>query len=152
MNLLGRDIPVRALLGRIEERLALRGLREEPSDDEGYDDVEARIDPLSFNLGALEEHADPTRALPLHTHRGGAGQLVLAAKWAFRKSCQVFINEALSRQRLFNGHLRDSYAQLSSEVIRLRAEVEQLKRAQAAPVTKRPAQKTQKKKSPARAR
>ncbi|HZI02595.1 MAG TPA: hypothetical protein VEZ71_01155, partial [Archangium sp.] len=94
--------------------------------------VEPRVEPLSFNLQALEEHADATRALPLHTHRGGAGQLVLVAKWAFRKTCQVFINEALSRQRVFNGHVRDSYAQLSAEVIRLRAEVETLRAAQAA--------------------
>jgi hypothetical protein len=85
------------------------------------------VDPLTFNLGALEEHADSTRPLPLHTHRGGAGQLVLLAKWTFRKTCQVFINEALARQRLFNGHVRDSYAQLSAEVIRLRKEVDQLK-------------------------
>lgn len=131
MNLLGRDIPVRALVAQIEERLQLRGLREEPEEDSDLEGPEPRVDPLSFNLGALEEHADPTRALPLHTHRGGAGQLVVAAKWAFRKTCQVFINEALSRQRLFNGHVRDSYAQLSAEVLRLRQEVETLRRAQA---------------------
>jgi hypothetical protein len=129
MNLLGRDIPVRQLVDRIEERLQLRGLREEPSHPIRMDGPEPRVDPLTFNLGALEEHADPTRALPLHTHRGGAGQVVIAAKWAFRKTCQVFINEALSRQRVFNGHVRDSYAQLSSEVLRLRKEVESLKKA-----------------------
>jgi hypothetical protein len=133
MNLLGRDVPVRALLERIEERLQLRGLREEPPEPIRLDGPEPRVDPLTFNLGALEEHADPTRPLPLHTHRGGAGQLVLLAKWTFRKACQVFINEALARQRVFNGHVRDSYAQLSAEVMRLRKEVDQLKRAPAAP-------------------
>jgi hypothetical protein len=97
------------------------------------EDVEPRVDPLSFYLQALEENADATRSLPLHTHRGGAGQLVLVAKWAFRKTCQVFINETLGRQRVFNGHVRDSYAQLSAEVIRLRGEVEALRAAQAAP-------------------
>ena len=127
MNLLGRDVPVRALLERIEERLQLRGLREEPADPIRQDGPEPRVDPLTFNLGALEEHADSNRPLPLHTHRGGAGQLVLLAKWTFRKTCQIFINEALARQRLFNGHVRDSYAQLSAEVMRLRKEVEQLK-------------------------
>lgn len=127
MNLLGRDIPVRELLGRIEERLQLRGLSEEPQRPIELDGPEARIDPLTFNLGALEEHADATRPLPLHTHRGGTGQLVLVAKWAFRKTCQVFINETLGRQRVFNGHVRDSYAQLSAEVLRLRAEVESLR-------------------------
>jgi hypothetical protein len=127
MNLLGREIPVRALLERIQERLEQRGLSEEPLGPIRLDGPEPRVDPLTFNLGALEEHADPTRPLPLHTHRGGAGQLVLVAKWAFRKTCQVFINEALARQRVFNGHVRDSYAQLSAEVLRLRKEVEKLK-------------------------
>lgn len=127
MNLLGRDIPVRELVSRIEERLQLRGLSEEPDTEDMLAGPEPRVDPLSFNLGALEEHADPTRPLPLHTHRGGVGQVVVAAKWAFRKSCQVFINEAFSRQRLFNGHVRDSYAQLTAEVLRLRQEVEALR-------------------------
>ena len=130
MTLLGRDIPVRALVERIEERLQLRGLGglQPPAARPIYlDGPEPRVDPLSFNLGALEAHADPTRPLPLQTHRGGAGQAVLLAKWAFRKTCQVFINEALGRQRLFNGHVRDSYAQLAAEVIQLRREVEGLR-------------------------
>jgi hypothetical protein len=52
--------------------------------------------------------------------------VVLLAKWAFRKTCQVLINETLARQRVFNGHVRDAYAQLSAEVIRLRERVEEL--------------------------
>lgn len=127
MKLLGRDIPARELISRIEERLRTRGLPTSEPVEAPAEGVEPRVEPLTFNLHALEEHADATRALPLHTHRGGAGQLVLVAKWAFRKSCQVFINEALGRQRVFNGHVRDSYAQLSAEVIRLRREVEELK-------------------------
>jgi hypothetical protein len=137
MNLLGRDIPVRALLERIEERLQLRGVREQPPEPIRINGPEPRVDPLTFNLGALEEHADPTRPMPLHTDGGGAGRLVLVAKWAFRKTCQVFINEALARQRAFNGHVRDSYAQLSADVLRLRKEVEALKRSSAG-VKKRP--------------
>ncbi len=129
MKLLGRDISKEAVLKRIEERLRARMLAPPREHPIRFDGVEARVDPLSFNLQALEEHADSTRPLPLETHRSGAGRLVLYAKWAFRKSCQVFINEALSRQRLFNAHVRDSYAQLSAEVIRLRAEVEALRAA-----------------------
>jgi hypothetical protein len=52
------------------------------------------------------------------------GRALVLAKWAFRRTCQVFINEALARQRLFNGHVRDSYAQLSAEVLKLREELE----------------------------
>lgn len=144
MKLMGRDIPARELLARIEERLRTRGLPTSEQVDVPEQGVEPRVDPLSFNLQSLEENADATRGLPLHTHRGGTGQLVLVAKWAFRKTCQVFINEALGRQRVFNGHVRDSYAQLSAEVIRLRAEVETLRAAQAqAPSqTTLPAQET----------
>ncbi|MBJ6761751.1 hypothetical protein JGU66_13330 [Myxococcaceae bacterium JPH2] len=131
MKLLGRDIPARELIARIEERLRTRGLPTSESVAVPVEGVEPPVDPLSFNLHSLEENADATRPLPLHTHRGGVGQVVLVAKWAFRTSCQVFINEAFGRQRVFNGVVRDSYAQLSAEVIRLRREVEEL-RAQAA--------------------
>ncbi|AEI68781.1 hypothetical protein [Corallococcus macrosporus] len=127
MKLLGRDIPARELIARIEERLRTRGLPTSEEVELPPEGVEPRVEPLTFNLHALEENADATRALPLHTHRGGLGQAVLLAKWAFRKSCQVFINEALGRQRVFNGHVRDSYAQLSAEVLRLRREVEELR-------------------------
>lgn len=129
MKLLGRDIPARELIARIEERLRGRGLPTSEAAEVPEEDVEPRVDPLSFYLQALEEHADSARPLPLHTHRGGVGQLVVAAKWAFRKTCQVLINETLARQRIFNGHVRDSYAQLSAEVLRLRREVEELKAA-----------------------
>jgi hypothetical protein len=131
MKLLGRDIPARELLERIEERLRTRGLATSEAADVPEEGVEPRVEPLSFNLQALEEHADATKPLPLHTHRGGVGQLVVVAKWAFRTSCQVLINETLSRQRVFNGHVRDSYAQLSAEVLRLRREVEELRAAAA---------------------
>jgi hypothetical protein len=131
MKLLGRDIPTGALVARIEERLRVRGLPTSEPAEVPEDGVEPRVDPLSFNMHALEENADTTRALPLHTHRAGMGQAVLLAKWAFRKTCQVLINETLGRQRVFNGLVRDSYAQLSAEVLRLRKEVDTL-RAQAA--------------------
>lgn len=127
MKLLGKDIRGAELLTRIEDKLRARGLSLEPDRPIHFEGVEPRVDPLAFNLQAMEEHSDPTRPMPLHTHRGGAGQAVLLAKWAFRKTCQVLINETLSRQRVFNGHVRDAYAQLSAEVIRLKREVEQLK-------------------------
>ncbi|HVE81565.1 MAG TPA: hypothetical protein VND93_01905 [Myxococcales bacterium] len=126
MKLLGKDFDGKELLDRIEERLRARGLSFEPPAPIRMDGPEPRVDPLSFNLHALEEHADSARPMPLHTHRGGLGQAVLLAKWAFRKTCQVLINETLARQRVFNGHVRDAYAQLSAEVIRLRERVEAL--------------------------
>jgi hypothetical protein len=137
MKLLGRDFDGRELLDRIEERLRARGLGFDAPQPIRMDGPEPRVDPLSFNLHALEEHADPTRGMPLHTHRGGAGRAVLLAKWAFRKTCQVLINETLARQRVFNGHVRDAYAQLSAEVIRLRERVEALEPPAPAPAPRR---------------
>jgi cell division protein FtsB len=52
--------------------------------------------------------------------------VVVLAKRAFRAAGQLFINEALGRQRVFNGHVRDSYAQLSAEVLRLRSRIDDL--------------------------
>ncbi len=138
MKLLGRDIDGKALLDKLEARLRARGLAFDAPEPIRMDGPEPRVDPLSFNLHALEEHADATRPMPLHTHRGGAGQVVLLAKWAFRKTCQVLINETLARQRVFNGHVRDAYAQLSAEVVRLRERVEALEPGAAKPETAAP--------------
>jgi hypothetical protein len=125
MKLLGRDFDAARLLERLEERLKARGLSDTagPSATTG---VEPRVDPLSFNLEAMDENVDPTEGLPLETHRAGLGRGVLVAKWAFRKTCQVFINEALGRQKVFNGLSRDAYAQVAAEVQRLRRELEAL--------------------------
>jgi hypothetical protein len=137
MKLLGKDITPAKVLAFVEERLQARGLSTPGSAALEVDGVEARVDPLTFNLHALESNADATQGLPLETHRDGlGGQAVVLAKRVFRKAGQVFINEALGRQRVFNGHVRDSYAQLAAEVLRLRqrvAELEAEKQAAEAP-------------------
>ncbi len=137
MKLLGKAFDGARLLSEVTDSLRARGLAASTESGNEAAAGEGRVDPLSFNLWALEEHGDPTRGLPLNTHRGGAGRVVLLAKWAFRKSCQLFINEALGRQRVFNGHVRDSYAQLAAEVLRLRRDVEAMHRI-GAPVAARP--------------
>jgi hypothetical protein len=127
MKLLGTNFTAPELMARIEGRLRARGLWSPPKSPPPSQGIEPPVDPLSFNLQALEEHADPTRPLPLSTHRAGLGRLVLLAKWTFRKTCQVLINEALARQKVFNGHVRDSYAQLSADVLRLQQDVQKLR-------------------------
>ena len=130
MKLLGRDIDARALLQAARERLEARGIREDAlAVDEEPEPV---LEPLSFLVRSLEENEDPTLGLPIATHRTGLGRGVVAAKWVFRKTCQLFINEALGRQRLFNSQVRDLSAQLAAEVIRLRARVETLEAEKAA--------------------
>ena len=134
MRLLGREVTAEKVLERIEDRLRERGLLPPDTGDDAAvtPGVAPRVDPLSFNLRSLEEHADPTVGLPLEPAPSAAGQLAHAARWAFRKVGQVLIDEALSRQRLFNAHARDAYAQLSAEVLQLRAEVARLREAEAA--------------------
>jgi hypothetical protein len=127
MRLLGRDINSDTLMAYVGDRLRARGLARPTDGQPVGEGVEPRVDPLSFNLEALSEHADATKGLPVETHRGGlSGLAVRLAKVAFRKLGQVFINEALARQVVFNGHVRDSYAQLSAEVLRLRARLAEL--------------------------
>ena len=127
MKLMGKDLTPAKVMAFVAERLEARGLAGPAERDLRADGVEARVDPLTFNLQALEANADATQGLPLETHRVGlAGRAVVVAKRVFRGVGQVFINEALGRQRVFNGHVRDSYAQLAAEVIRLRQRVEEL--------------------------
>ena len=47
---------------------------------------------------------------------GGAGRVVLAAKWMFRKTCQVFINEAFAKARYGNADKMNFEAPLTSLV------------------------------------
>lgn len=129
MKLLGKDITPSKVMAFVGERLQARGLSTPPEEELGELGVEPRVDPLSFNLRALEANADATQGLPLETHRDGlSGRAVVLAKQLFRKAGQLFINEALGRQRVFNGHVRDSYAQLTAEVIRLRERVAELEK------------------------
>lgn len=158
MKLMGKDISTARVLAHLEARLKARGLSDSVASPIDLSGVEPRVDPAAFYLEALAEHADATRALPLETHRTGLGRAVLLAKWSFRKAGQVFINEALGRQRLFNGHVRDAYAQLSADVNALRAEVETLRAGPAtrpatrAPPAKKPAPRPAEKKKTRRPR
>lgn len=124
MKLLGRDIDARDLLRVAREKLEARGIREEVRPVE--EEPEPLLEPLSFLVRSLEENEDPTVGLPIATHRTGLGRSVVAVKWIFRRTCQLFINETLGRQRLFNAQVRDLNAQLAAEVIRLRTRVEEL--------------------------
>ena len=134
MKLLGRDIDARSLLHAARERLEARGIRE---DALGVDEEpEPVLEPLSFLVRSLEDNEDPTVGLPIATHRTGLGQGVVAAKWLFRRTCQLFINEALGRQRLFNSQVRDLSSQLAAEVIRLQARVDALEAERAATTRK----------------
>lgn len=143
MKLFGKDVTAKKLLDVVKERLSARGLLP-PSEDAGLDrDVEAPVEAFAFAVESMSEHVDTTRGLPIETHRDGLqGRAVVLAKQTFRKVGQLFINEALARQVVFNGHVLDGYSQLSAEVMRLRARVaeleSELERAAKAPVLEVP--------------
>ena len=120
MKLLGRDIDARALLQAARERLEARGIREEALAVDA--EPEPVLEPLSFLVRALEEDEDSTLAVPA-TERGAPASLV---RRLFRLACQSLIDEVLERQRRFNARVREADAQLSAEVIQLRARVETL--------------------------
>jgi hypothetical protein len=145
---LGRDIAAEKLISKVTARLKARGLVTAPDGAPLAHEVEPRVDPYAFNVEALSAHADSSQPLPLETHRTGLGRAVLLAKWAFRKSCQVLINETLSRQTVFNGHVRDSYAQLSAEVQRLRERLAELEPPPPAPAPLKAKTKTTAKRKP----
>lgn len=124
MKLFGKDVTTKKLLDVVKERLGARGLLP-PSEDAGLDEgTEAPVEAFAFAVESMSEHVDATQGLPIETHRDGvAGQAVVLAKQAFRRVGQIFINEALARQVVFNGHLLDGYSQLTAEVVRLRSKV-----------------------------
>ena len=134
MKLIGRDIDPRELLRAARARLEARGLRDRGG-QRTPDGPEPAVEPLSFGVQSLEQNEDPTVPLPLEPSEPGFGRGVAVARRIFRRTAQVFIDEALGRQRVFNGRVRDLSAQLAAEVLRLRARVEALESAR----SKRPA-------------
>lgn len=126
MKLFGVDVSASGLMDVVSQRLKDRGLADDAQAPHAPD-VEPRVDPLSFLVQALSSHVDPTQGLPVETHRDGpVGFVVVAGKRLFRRAAQGLINETLGRQRVFNGHVRDGYAQLAAEVIALRRRVKEL--------------------------
>ncbi len=151
MQLWGKDISGKALLGRIEERLQLRGLsswRGAGDDALGFDEP---VHPLTFHLSALETHADPTQPLPLSPPAGWLGRARAQGRRLLVHVGRGLVDEVFSRQRLFNGHVRDAYAQLSSEVLQLKEELERLK-AERAKAPARAASPSKKRKTTRRSR
>jgi len=124
MKLLGRDIDARALLQAARERLEARGIRDEALAVDA--EPEPVLEPLSFLVRALEEDEDSSRPLPAD-ERGRPASVV---RRLFRLACQSLIDEVLERQRRFNARVREADAQLSAEVIQLRARLEALEAAE----------------------
>lgn len=62
---------------------------------------------MPHSLAYLMANKETYRGLPGRTHRGLIGRLAILAKKTFRRIFQVFINETLDPQVMFNDYLVD---------------------------------------------
>jgi hypothetical protein len=124
----GSDVELESLASEIERRAgassdpALVGVAEE------LPQITGPVDSFAVLLRSLSEDADTAQGFPPQSHRtlGGA---VVAAKRGFRLAFQPLINEALSRQKLFNRRLLDILSVLHVENQRLSERVKELEAA-----------------------
>lgn len=117
MKLLGRSVDGKRLVKEVRARLTARGIAEDVKDAPLAD--EASVEPLAFLVQGLEQNLDPSQAPP---REGGSGPVRSLVRFAARD----LLEELFGRQRAFNVQVRDLAAQLSVEVLRLRARVDQL--------------------------
>ncbi len=117
MKLLGRSIDGKRLVEEVRARLRARGIREDVQD--GPLEDEAPVEPLGFLVQALEENEDPAQPPPLAPSAARLRRLL-------RFAARGVLEELFGRQRAFNVHVRDFAAQLSTEVLALRARVSEL--------------------------
>jgi hypothetical protein len=121
------DVELDALASEIERRAgAASDPPLEPMTDETT--FTRPVDSFAALLRSLSEDADTSQGFPPQSHRalGGAG---VAAKRGFRLAFQPLINEALSRQKLFNRRLLDILSLLHVENQRLSERVKELEAA-----------------------
>ena len=89
-------------------------------------------------LRSLAANADTTKGFPPQSHRS-FGSALVAAKRGFRFAFQPLINEAFSRQKIFNHRLLDALAALRAEQQALENRLGALERG--APARKGPARR-----------
>ena len=119
MKLLGRNVNGKRLVEEMRARLTARGILEDTPDAPLTD--EAPVEPYAFLVQGLEENADPAQAPPSARPPGQVRGLV-------RFAARGLLEELFGRQHSFNVHVRDLAAQLSAEVLALRARVAELER------------------------
>jgi len=125
----GSDVELKALVSEVERRAGAVSDPALPVAPEKIDSPAPTSDPFALLLRSLSEDADTSQGFPAQSHRklGGA---VVAAKRGFRLAFQPFINEALSRQKIFNRRLLDILSILHVENQRLAERVKELESAE----------------------
>jgi hypothetical protein len=133
MNILGREVTRDKLVRRVRQELEDRGLIRsvmEISVRAAAQAVAQRpAGPLAVALEGLGHHADPT--VPLGDTVQPEGPLAQWVDRLARRAVRALAPELLGRQRAFNAQLRDACTLLGAELVRLRAEVDSLRAAQA---------------------
>jgi len=125
----GSDLELDALASEVERRAGVaRDLPLSSVEDAEAQPAATPAEPFALLLRSLSEDADTSQGFPPQSHRklGGA---VVAAKRGFRLAFQPLINEALSRQKLFNRRLLDILSVLHVENQRLGERVKELEAA-----------------------
>jgi hypothetical protein len=126
-TLQGSDVEVESLISEVERRVGATS--DLPLAPVAAEEVPVGpADSFAVLLRSLSEDADTAQGFPPQSHRA-LGGAVVAAKRGFRLAFQPLINEALSRQKLFNRRLLDILSLLHVENQRLSERVKELEAA-----------------------
>ena len=124
----GSDVELDSLASEIERRAGASTDPVVTGVAEDLPQITGPIDSFAVLLRSLSEDADTAQGFPPQSHRAPGGAVV-AAKRGFRLAFQPLINEALSRQKLFNRRLLDILSVLHVENQRLSGRVKELEAA-----------------------
>ena len=124
----GADVELDSLASEIERRAGAASDPPLAPVTEETTDITRPVDSFAALLRSLSEDADTSQGFPPQSHRA-LGGAVVAAKRGFRLAFQPLINEALSRQKLFNRRLLDILSLLHVENQRLSERVKELEAA-----------------------
>jgi hypothetical protein len=122
----GEGLDSEALVSEVERRVG-KAIEAGPPPDDAPRTV---TDLFGELLRSLAENADTTQGFPPQSHRS-FGSALVAAKKGFRLAFQPLINEALSRQKIFNHRLLDALAALRAEQQSLDARLAAIERGKA---------------------
>jgi hypothetical protein len=126
----GEGLDSEALVSEVERRVG-KAIEAGPPPSPPPDDAPRTVTDLFGELlRSLAENADTTQGFPPQSHRS-FGSALVAAKKGFRLAFQPLINEALSRQKIFNHRLLDALAALRAEQQSLDARLAAIERGKA---------------------
>jgi hypothetical protein len=130
MKLLGQNFDGKRLVEEVRARLTARRIQEDQLDAPLED--EAPVEPFAYLVQALEGNIDPVEPTD------GSKLREQPLRGLLRFATRGVLVEILSRQRTFNTQVYQLAAQLSAEVLTLRARVVELELLSSSASQKRP--------------